>query len=294
MADSAEPTLSPVDKANGWNIEDLNINKGNSEPNQGLHIPTRAELDEIEESEDVKEVVTEPEVIEAPVVKQPTTPDPGEYIPTDYSFEVITYDDEGNKPKTHKISTVEQWDKLLEEEPNFGNASALMKADRLAAKMENNTERDYKDWEGKKQKFEDDSRAAQAKTEATDNMVNEINYLVSKNFLPKIADEYKNSDWSDKEIAKQPGVKEQAELLMYMRDENARRTKAGLKPMTSVLDAFNAMQVDVSRKQSKQAEKDADTARKVASGRVAGTTAAPASVAPKGIAVGRPGILSDW
>lgn len=284
-----------LDQLDDWDNEDLDIVRGGSNAKDGLKIPTRAEVEarkaeeanvDIEEDED--DDVVEPEAPE-PV----SIDDPGEYIPQDYSFDVVTYDEEGNKPKTHKITSVEEWDNLLEEEPSFGNAAALMKASRLATKMESNLERDLEKYESQKEEFDTAKQASDQKATVTNSMVSEVNYLIDKGELPKVSKKYRDADWSDKDVASQPGVKEQIELLTYMRDENARRVKAGLKAMHSVLDAFNAMSVDTNRTKLKEAEQETERARKAAGARVAGSTPAPVTNVPKGIAVGRVGNLNN-
>jgi hypothetical protein len=114
-----------------------------------------------------------------------------------------------------------------------------------------------------------------------------MDYLVAKGQLPAVSKELKDANWSDPEIAAQAGVKEQIALLSYMEKENRVRTKAGLAPMTSVLDAWNAMQLEEAKTgQANQAKRAAD-ARKAAGARVGGSQPAQASNVPKGYAVGR-------
>lgn len=235
----------------------------------------------------------EEEEEDAPEAPRENLVDPGEFKPQDYAFEVTVYDEEGKNGKPKKIKSVDEWDALLDTDPNLGSAASLLKAQRLATKMETSLERDQSDWQKKKTEFEEGTRAAEVAQEAVTQMANEITYLVSKGDLPQVAKQYQNADWSDPEVAKQDGVKEQLAVLNYMRKENAARAKANLKPMTSILDAFNAFQIEQSRKQAITNKTNAGQARKEASARVAGSTPAPVSVAPKGIMVGRGGSLRD-
>lgn len=248
--------------------------------------------EEPDETDEEEEDATAPQQI---VPETPKTPDPGEYKPTDYSFEVQVYDKDGNNPKTRKITSLEQWDDLLENDPNLGSASALLKAQRNATKMENSSDRDKRDYDTKKTAFDTEVTEIATRKAAVDTMTSEIGYLQAKGDLPAVAKEYVDANWSDPEIAKKPGVKEQVQLLNYMRDENKRRTAANLKPMTSILDAFNAFQIDQAKKGNVARRQTAGQQRKTAGARVAGVSSgAPSSSgAPAGISVGRGGSLRD-
>lgn len=222
-----------------------------------------------------------------------TVEDPGEYTPKDYSFEVTIYDEEGKNGKPVKIKSVEEFEDLLEKDSNFGSPSALLKAQRQATKMESNSDRDKDNWQEKRDKFDSQVESVQAQQEQINNIAAEITYLVGKGKLPEVAKKYSNADWSDPETAKQPGVKEQVELLNYMRKENDTRVKAGLKPLTSVIDAYNSMQLEQRDKRAGDVKQRASEVRKEAGARVAGNSPAPVTNAPKGVAVGRGGSLRD-
>lgn len=240
----------------------------------------------------------EGEVVTAPAQMAPEVPktaDPGEYKPADYGFEVQIYDKDGNNPKTRKITSLEQWDDLLESDPNLGSASALLKAQRNATKMETSGDRDKRDYDAKKATFDAELTEIATRRAAVDTMTNEIGYLQARGDLPAVAKEYVDADWSDPEIAKKPGVKEQLQVLNYMRDENKRRVAANLKPMTSILDAFNAFQIDQAKKGNTTRRQQAGEQRKAAGARVAGVSSGSpsASAAPAGVSVGRGGSLRD-
>ena len=249
--------------------------------------------DESEGQEETDEAAVSSEDLETEEPLQAQVEDPGEYQPADYSFEVVTYDKEGKNPSPHTISNVEEWDKLLQGEPNFGSSAALAKGMRQATKMETSLEQDKKDYDKKKTEFDETQKKIAEQEETTKVMFSEIEYLVSKGQLPKVDDKYKDADWTDPEVAKQPGVKEQVALLKYMVKESNARRKAGLKPITSVLDAWNAYQLDQRQKQGAKNKKVADAARKAAGAMVASGSPAPTSAAPKGVAIGRGGSLRD-
>ena len=235
----------------------------------------------------------EPITAVATPAPEPTVPDPGEYVPNDYAFEVIVYDGEGKNARTHKIKSVDEWDELLERDPNLGSASALLKAQRAATKMETGLERDRREYDTKKSAFEQEKATIDNRQAATATMVSEIGYLQSKGKLPQVDAKYVDADWSDPEIAKQPGVREQLRLLNYMRDENKARVAAKLKPMTSILDAYNAYVADNAERDNTTRRRTAGQQRKAAGARVASVSAAPVGNAPAGISVGRGGSLRD-
>lgn len=250
-----------------------------------------------EKPDEKVEEKTEPEVEDVPIDDEPAPinllDDPGDFKASDLSFEVVTYDEEGKSPKVTKIESISQWDNLINTDPNFGSGGALLKAQRLATKMENGLEQEQKDWQTKKDAFTTQQEAVARENEALNTLQAEANYLVSKGLLPKIAPELINADWSDPQIAKQSGVKEQLDLLNYMKKENRQRSKAGLKPIGSLIDGFNAMKQDQSVQQQSETKHRASEARKVTASQVAGATPNPVTIAPKGIAVGRTGRLED-
>lgn len=250
---------------------------------------------EDEPVEEVEEADEEPE-IEEEVEQIPLVDDPGEFVAKDYSFDVTLYDGEGKNGRVVNVTSPEQWDQLIAQDPNFGNASALLKAQRSISRMDVNMERDRADWQKSKDEFEEYSQNVEQQSQALETMASEIEYLVGKGDLPRVANQFKNADWQDPEVAKQNGVKEQIELLSYMNKENKARLKAGLKPMSSVLDAYNAFQLDNTRRRASDGRTVAAKERKEAGARVAGTTPNPVNVAPRGIAVGRVGTMaqSEW
>lgn len=227
---------------------------------------------------------------------QVTLDDPGEYRPQDYSFTVTTFDEDGKKPKNVKIDSVEKWDELLETDPNLGSAAALLKADRAAAKMEANLERDEATHTAAKEAYDTQVESVGQSEATTQQWANEIDYLAERGDLPKIDTKFENVPWvganADKEALKDPAVKARIELLEYLRKENASRVSKGLSPMSPTA-AFNAMQLDTRLKQDKEAKSKAAEARKAAGARVAGTSPNPTSTAPRGIAIGRAGSLRD-
>lgn len=237
--------------------------------------------EKLEENTDEEEAVI---AAPAPVI---TVQDPGAYEPADYSFETTLANG-----KTVTIKTPEEAEKLSEDPENFETPKQLLDFIKKTTQMQNKLDKDYSKWEDQKKIFEDQTKLETQRNEAVTAIEAEINYLVGKGKVPKAAKEYLDANWSDPEIAKQPGIKEQIALLNYMTKENAVRAKAGIKPFGPV-DAFTAMQSDTAEQAKLEAAKKAGEARKVAGARVAGVAPSQAGTfVPKGIAVGRPGVFS--
>lgn len=222
--------------------------------------------------------------------------DPGQFTPQDYSFEVTVYDEEGKKPKTVKIDSIDKWEEVLADDPNLGSSLAVNKAFRLAQKMESGLESDRKQYETDKANY-DKAAADQAQSEAmTQTWANEIAYLEGNGSLPKVPAKFKNVSWigasADKEALADDSVKAQIDLLEFMRKENIKRRKLGLSDLGPE-GAFNARQLNVKNKQVNDNKVRADQARKQAGSMIAGSSPNPVTVAPKGISVGVGGSLRD-
>lgn len=240
------------------------------------------------ESEDDggEEQVAEP----SPVV---TAQNPGEYQPKDYSFEIEI------DGKTHTVDSPQKAEQLGEEYADKLTAKQLFALISKGSKIDLKQERDKEEYDKLKTTYDAQVQTEAQRQDTVNGIASEFDYLVSKNLLPAVSKENQEANWSDPEIAKQPGVKEQLELLAYMTRENAIRVKAGVKPMTSIVDAYNAWSLDATRQKRVVANKAAGEARKAAGSRVAGvapTQSAP--YVPQGIAVGRTGVFDrgnvDW
>lgn len=236
--------------------------------------------EEAEEPEAPVEEYEEPE----PAV---TVENPGDYTPKDYSFKVTLADG-----KTRTISTPEEADKIAEDADNFETPAQLMDFIRKSQKMENSLEKDREKYEEDKAKYDEQLKSETERRETVNAIANEFEYLESKGLLPPTPAQYKNADWSDPDVAKQPGVVEKIELLNYMVRENEARAKAGVQPLTSVIDALNAFEADEDRQTKETERKESGERRKAAGSRVAGVSPSRQSpYVPKGIAVGNPNIL---
>lgn len=216
-----------------------------------------------------------------------TVEDPGDFTPKDYSFDVTIYDEEGRNGKTVHVSNVEQYEQLLEADSNFGSAASLMKAQRMVTRMETNNDRDQQDFDTKKALYDSSVESAESRANTLNQWQAEADYLMASGELPAMEAGDKDANWSDPEIAAKPGVKAQIELLNYMNEENGRRTTAGIAPLTSLNDAFNAMELKRLRDAGNETKQRLNQARKNAGAKVAGTQPNPVAAPPKGVMVGR-------
>lgn len=283
--------LLSADEVSTWGNESRFIEPGTkTEDGKTVAAPTEDEaLTTVDDAIDQSVVADEQEEIAQPVAVE----NPGEFTPNDYSFDITVFDSEGKNAKTVKIKDSDAWDQLLESDPNLGSAAALAKGLRLAAKMESNIDRDRDAYDKQKADYDSAVAAEAARTQALNTMTAEIDYLAKNGDLPDIDVKYVNADWTDKEIAKQPGVKERTELLTFMRNENNKRNRLGLKPITSVIDAFNAYERQNSKTRQIDSKKLAGQQRKAAGSVVAPASPSQNTTAPKGISVGRGGNLRD-
>lgn len=282
-------TLLTPDQAGEWGNETILIEKKPKTEANAL------ETEEPEKKEDHETPVAE-EVVAKDEPEVTYLEDPGEFTPTDNSFEVTVYDEEGKKPKTVKIDSIEKWDELLESEPNLGSGSAVLKAQRLATKMENNLDREKADWQRSKDEYTKAAEDQERSEVQTTTWANEIAYLEENGSLPKVDAKFKNVPWvgaeADKDALADEAVKAQIDLLEYMRKENTKRRKLGLSDLGPEA-AFNSRLRDKGEQQAKENKTKAAEARKVAGARVAGNSPNPVTAAPPGIAVGVGGSLRD-
>lgn len=295
MSEPQQPTEEQVKSANDAELKRW---EGDFDP-KDLKVPySRDEVKEPETPENKDESATEeeePEAVEehdepASVV---ITEDPGKYEPADYSFEVTDKDG-----RLIKINSPEEADNFAEDDENFKSAKDLKDFLRKSQKMENQLDSDKAKWEAQKKEFDSQSELQESREKTVESLVAGFGYLVSKGLLPKVEDADAVADWSDPEVAKHPGVKEQIELINYMTKENAAREKAGVPILGSALDAYNAFELEQGKKQAAAEHKATGEARKVAGARVAGVSASnQAPYVPQGIAVGRvmpKRSVADW
>lgn len=285
--EETQPTETEVQEANAaeeqkwegdFKEEDLQVPYKNDDSDDDSKSDDKDEEAEVED-EPIEEY-EEPE----PVL---TTEDPGEFEPSDHSFQITLADG-----KTKTVKTPEDADKIAEDPDNFETPKQLLDFIRKAEKMERQQDKEREEHDAKVEEHNKQKQAEQERRETVESLTSEFLYLENKGLLPKVSKANRNADWSDPEVMKQPGVKEQIDLLNYMVKENEVRIKAGVKPFGSALDAFNAWQLDTDRQKQEKETKAQGEARKAAGARVAGSSPAQqGTYVPKGIAVGDPNVL---
>lgn len=220
--------------------------------------------------------------------------DPGEFVPEDYSFTVALADG-----KSVTIRSQDDIDRIAEDPDNFATPKQLMDFLRQSNKMVQAIEKDQKDWQDKKDAYDKYYESVERNTMLINNIASELDYLVSNGDLPKLTEAQKEAEWTAEYLKNNPDVKAHDDVLKFMRRENIKRAKLKLPPVTSVLDAFNSMQLNTIKTNQSQRRTDAVEQRKTMSGRIASGAPTPVQAnRPKGIAVGRVGNLrnlgSNW
>ena len=234
------------------------------------------------------ENVPEPAEAEAPPVVNP-----GDFQPSDYSFEITTTDG-----KTVKIATLEDADAFanrLDENPELISASQFMQFNRKVAGMDVGIASEKKAFDQNQEAFEAQQAVDTARQESINQWDKEVNYLAERGELPPITPAQNAADWTDPKVAAQPGIKERVELLHWMDTENDRRITAGLEPMRSMLDAHNAMSLEAMRKGEVEAD-DKDAQARRARGAFVPPSSSPEPFEQKksGTIVGLGGTLDDF
>ncbi len=201
----------------------------------------------------------------------PVAADPGDFQPGDYSFEVETTDG-----KTVKISTPEDAESFasrLDNEEGLINASQFLNFNRKTAAMDIGIAADKKAYDAAQVVYKEAAAEEQVRTDSLAQWGRELEYLRGQDELPPLKPELNSADWTDAEVAKDPGVAATVELLSWMDSENNRRIDAGLSPITSVLDAHAAMQLQAIKSAAKASD-DKDRSTRQRKGAMVGSGAA--------------------
>lgn len=230
---------------------DTNVTVGLMLDNDGGDDAQDTKQEENEKPADGNELASDDSTGTAPVSDVPATQeapapiaepavelvDPGEFVPNDYSFDIKLADG-----STVKINTPEDIENLGAD-VEFASASDLIKTQANYTRMLTGIENDKKAYDAEKSAFDTNQEQVQQQEQFISGIESGMGYLESNGSLPPVPTQYENADWTDPEVAKQPGVKERVAIIEYMATENAKRNKAGVPPINSVLDAFNAMEL---------------------------------------------------
>lgn len=263
---NAEPAESDTDTNDGTSdqAEDANDAANGTEPSVADEAAAAAAQDTPAQSPRVEQVA-----------------DPGEvFTPkNDYSFDITLAD--GTVFKITKPEDIEQ----LPPDADFGTPANMLKTQTYLNKMTLGIDQEKREWESQKATFEQQQTEAKELEQRVSTMVAEIDYLEQKGKLPAVDPKYENANWSDPEIAKQPGIKERIELLNYRDAENKQRAELGLSPM-SVLEAHLQMQNDAAVQAAEARKKQDGEARKARGAMVGGSGASTVPSTPEGYMIG--------
>lgn len=271
--------------------------KGSVEDNPTLHPEVEEETETLEEVETpvVEEPVTEPAPepkVEEPVIPKPEVKsDPGDFEPSDYSFEVKTTDG-----KTVKITAPEDATALaerLDDNPELLAASEYTKFNINTTKMTLGIERERQTYDANKGAYETEKAAIEARNTQLNQWASELDYLRNKGDLPAITDELNKANWQDPKVFDQAPVKEALAIFKWMEGENIERRRAGIPEVTSAVDAFRLMLNENERKEAIE-EKSKDKETRQRKGAMVGKNAPYIpSNAPKNTIIGSGGSLSQ-
>lgn len=266
--------------------EDLLAEEENVEPTEDK--PTEGETTETEEAQ--QPTGAEIEEDEAGVFNEPTTDDPGDFKPEDHSFTVTI-----NGTRT-KVTSIEQADQLAEDPDAFKDAKQLIRFMDKRSDMRTGIQKDKEVYKEKKATYEQEQQLVEVRNERLNTWANEFEYLTKRGDIPKVDAKLDTAEAGNRwatEYKDESGVKERLEIMKYMDDESKNRQAAGLPPMTSMLEAFNEMQVKNLQSGEKTRQDEQVKTRQERGSRVAGKAPYIPSNTSSGEIVGTPGTLND-
>lgn len=211
---------------------------------------------------------------------------PGDFQPKDYAFDVTLAD--GSTIRVEKPEDIDN----IPADADFGTPANLAKMQAAYTKMVVGIENDKRDYDARVEAFNKQEESTKELETRIEVMVNELNYLENKGKLPKVDPKYADADWSDPEIAKQPGVKERLELLEFRAKENAERERLNLSPM-SLLEASREMAAQVAEQAETDRQQKQAALRKQKGAMVSGPTGMPSTSMPDDMIVGVGGSIRD-
>lgn len=191
-----------------------------------------------------------PEPDEAGVYAPPTTADPGEFQPGDYSFTVQTTDG-----RTHRISSPEDADGLareLDNNPDLISASQFMQLSRKTALMEQGIANDQRAYEQAREEWETQANQQQVREQTLQNIYSGLSYLEGRGLIDKVPPELDRADVKWEDHTDNPAIKQRLDILKYMEDENNARMSAGLLPNFDPIAAQTAMELETIRNRDKE------------------------------------------
>lgn len=212
--------------------------------------------------------------------------DPGEFQPKDYSFDITLAD--GSVIKIEKPEDIDN----VPQDADFGTPANLAKMNANYTRMVVGLDADKREYEAGKEAYDKQVAESADIEQRITTTLNEMAYLEKKGKLPAVDEKYNDANWSDPEVAKQPGVKERLDLLAYRAKENEERTKLGLSPM-SLLEAHMQMGQDAAVQKAADEKKQQGEQRKAKGSMIGGATASHFDSTPDDMIVGEGGSIRD-
>lgn len=268
--------------------EDLLAEEENDEPAENK--PEEGEATEEAEAERQTPDGTEVEEDQAGVFDDETTEDPGDFKPGDHSFTVTI-----NGTRT-KVTSLDQADQLAEDPDAFKDAKQLIRFMDKRSDMRTAIADDKKSYDEQKSKYDERQQLTEIRNERLNTWANELDYLTKRGDIPDVKADLNTAEaglkWAT-DYKDEPGVKERLEIMAYMDGESKNRQAAGLPPMTSMIEAYNEMQLkNLKTDQQTQHSEDIRT-RQQRGSRVAGPSPHIPADSSSGEIVGSGGTLND-
>jgi hypothetical protein len=213
--------------------------------------------------------------------------DPGDFQPSDYSFDVTLAD--GTTVHVERPEDIAK----IPQDADFGSPKNFLEVQANYTKMVNGIDTDKRAHEESKSAYSKQVEADQAVESHLQTLMSEFSYLEGNGDLPPVPAQYQNADWSDPEVAKQPGVKERIDLLNFRKEENDKRQNAGL-PAIGVLETKTLMENRAFKEAQSHREQAESDMRKKRGAMVNGQSApAPGSKSSGDMIIGPGGSLRD-
>lgn len=248
------------------------------------------EANEEEEAKPEPSDGTEVEEDEDGVFDESEAEDPGDFKPGDHSFTITL------NGKRVTVTSVEQADELAEDPDAFKDAKQLIRFMDKRSDMRSAIQKDRDTYDQQKTTYEQNQQLEEIRNDRLTTWSNEFDYLTKRGDIPAVDAKLNTAEaglkWAT-DHKDEPGVKERLGIMKYMDDESKNRQAAGLPPMTSMLEAYNEMQVKDLRSGEVSREQDAIKTRQEQGSRVAGRSPYVPGNTEKGEIVGSPGTLND-
>jgi len=230
------------------------------------------------------------------VAKAPDAPeDPGDPPAEDQTVEVTTFGEDGKGMQTHQVKNRKEWLALIrateESGRNFSSTAQMLEAHAKVEDMESDRRNTKAEYDKKAEAFKTYQETQDQLQQELDAWQREMDFLVAEKALPKLTKAQQQLDWNVPANRKDPAIKAHYDLIQFMRTENDKRVQAGIKPLSSLVDAWEKLETQNLKLQKSKDKVAGVQARKKASSRVMGASSNPPMGKVKGEMVGSPGLF---